>query len=414
MVFTAAQLLDLSDDQHLNGHFDTDPMYSVLLTLHQTTMNGRLSVRGELGDSHMFFAAGRPVGVTLFDTTHPLGQLLLELGRVNGSTFVMAQRLIADGNRLPGQVYKELKVIDDAGLKEVLQVQSRRKAASFCALASKPFSFHRGLSFLQGFSSAPMDVGAVLYFAVRHHFSGGLRAAWLRAARDDEFFLAGALPVTPADVGFGPPEERFLQRLQVGYANIDSLAETGALPTDDIVVLLRYLEVFGVLKRRRVGSLPTPAPMVLPAGPAVIPVAPVITAPPAAPSHRGPAAVSGLHAAAALAEVSADDVFSRAKPIAPIPAPEPWLHALGDKTPPLTPVPVRRINDSALQAALNAPTPPEVQTRELTEELPVVRKKKVKRTEAMPSEGTGVLVGETRREKTNVKPVSSIVFDDDS
>jgi hypothetical protein len=25
-----------------------------------------------------------------------------------------------------------------------------------------------------------------------------------------------------------------------------------------------------------------------------------------------------------------------------------------------------------------------------------------------------VLVGETRREKTNVKPVSSIVFDDDS
>ena len=44
---------------------------------------------------------------------------------------------------------------------------------------------------------------------------------------------------------------------------------------------------------------------------------------------------------------------------------------------------------------------------------PVVRKKKVKRSEPLPSEGSGLLVSETRREKTMEPELPTIVVDDD-
>jgi hypothetical protein len=67
-------------------------------------------------------------------------------------------------------------------------------------------------------------------------------------------------------------------------------------------------------------------------------------------------------------------------------------------------------------SALNEPTPQSMPSpASLLDDLPppVVKKKKVKRLEPLPSEASGVLVSETRREKTMIAELPSIVIDDD-
>ena len=56
----------------------------------------------------------------------------------------------------------------------------------------------------------------------------------------------------------------------------------------------------------------------------------------------------------------------------------------------------------------NAPPPPGQDAP-----APVVKKKKVKRTEPLPSDTSGLRVSETRKEKTNVGPMPSIVIEDE-
>ena len=176
----------IPDDACAEGHLDSDPIYGVLLSLGQKLVTGRLTIADAAGDNHMYFMQGRPVGVHLAEHFHPLGQLLLEIGRLDGATFVRAQRLIAEGSRLPGQVYKELGILDDAGLKEVLSIQARRKAEHFCRLGSRPFLFCRGLTWLTGFTSTPLDPHAVIFLAVRQQMGEQSREGWLEAARGEQ------------------------------------------------------------------------------------------------------------------------------------------------------------------------------------------------------------------------------------
>jgi hypothetical protein len=90
----------------------------------------------------------------------------------------------------------------------------------------------------------------------------------------------------------------------------------------------------------------------------------------------------GPHGADVFAESSSSDVFAGP---APAGAPNPALH---EPTPQVPPPPI-------------------------DEPVPVVKKKKVKRSEPLPSEVSAVTVSETRREKTMVALLPSIVIDDD-
>jgi hypothetical protein len=266
----------IADDACAEGHLDTDPIYRVLLTIGQKAATGRLSIGDAAGPNHMFFMQGRPVGVQLADHLHPLGQLLLELGRLDGALFLRAQRLIAEGGRLPGQVYKELGVVDDHSLKDTLAIQARRKAEHFCRLGSRPFSFCKGLMYLTGFTSTPLDPHGVIYLAIRQQMGEQAREAWLESARGEQVRVVvpegpvdparppeHGLPTAPANYGFGTPEERFLQRVVAGWESVVDLADTGTLPRDEMAVLLRYLEVIGRLQRRPIP--PPPAPLLVPA-----------------------------------------------------------------------------------------------------------------------------------------------------
>jgi hypothetical protein len=81
----------IPEDQCVQGHLDADPIYDVLLRVHGAKVSGRLTTEDASGPNHLYFMQGRPVGVQLAEYVHPLGQLLLELGRINGQTFVRAQ-----------------------------------------------------------------------------------------------------------------------------------------------------------------------------------------------------------------------------------------------------------------------------------------------------------------------------------
>ncbi len=440
----------ISEDACVDGHLDADPVYAVLLSLGARVVTGRLTIADAAGDNHMYFMQGRPVGVHLAEHFHPLGQLLLELGRMTGAVFVRAQRLIAEGNRLPGQVFKELGILDDQSLKEVLSIQARRKAEHFCRLGSRPFRFCRGLTYLTGFTSTPLDPHAVIFLAVRQQLGEQAREAWLESARGEQVKLVApggpfggdtidnlGLPAPLANFGFGPPEERFLQRVLNGWENVVEIAETGTLPRDEMAVLLRYLEVIGRLQRR---PIPPPA-VALPRTPtptpvdAVRPTRPVVSmaggqraAPPPLPSSLAVSSREIEPQRAPLTEPTSDDVFSRPSSPSALPKAPPLSaafsppDALTDPRRPATrkqdlmnPQPT---DDAVVFAsALNEPTPQSMPSPSVvvSEDLPppVVKKKKVKRLEPLPSEASGVLVSETRREKTMIMELPSIVIDED-
>lgn len=466
MVLYVARVFDparIPDDACSEGHLDRDPVYQVLLGLGQQGITGRLTIADAAGDNHMYFMQGRPVGVHLAEHFHPLGQLLLELGKMTGATFVRAQRLIAEGNRLPGQVYKELGILDDPGLKEVLAIQARRKAEHFCRLGSRPFVFCRGLTYLTGFTSTPLDAHGVIFLAVRQQMGEQQREGWLENARNDQVRLVvpgsaggsaggapapanvehAGLPAPLAHYGFGAPEERFLQRILLGFESVAELAETGTLPRDEMAVLLRYLEVVGRLQRR-----PVPPPQPIPAiVPPIVAVPPVAMSPVPAPITGGFPVARQVSAMSArppelaelqnlpLREATSDDVFSKPNFSKPNPAvpfdEEPLFSSPSDPTDPRRPAAVRAPARPPLPASpeqptpafgmqaapnpLTEPTPPLQPSIVVSEELPapVVKKKKVKRTEPLPSESSGVLVSETRREKTEISSLPTIVIDED-
>jgi hypothetical protein len=414
MVF---QPLTIDDDSSREGHLDTDPIYDILLAVDVAKVTGRLTIADSTGANHMFFMQGRPVGVQLAEHLHPLGQLLLELGRVNGQTFLKAQRLITAGQRLAGQVFKEIGVLDDDSLKEVLAIQARRKAEHFCSLGSRPYSFARGRMFLTGFTSTPLDIHAVIYLAIRQQMGPEARALYLEGARDMEIRLLGEptklLPSPLPAYGFGPPEERFLQRIVGGWQKVKELAETGTLPREEMAVLLRYLEFVRRLDKRPAAAVPESLDDVFGSSgsPSAIPelLAPT---PVPQPEPQPPPRPRTGHEGTPLERTD------------PRPRQRVALHEL--PTPPLGEPVIQAGLPTAPTATSSSSGPaPASAAKELPRFRSVIfegepetlppppKKKKVRRAQPLPSEGRGPVVMETRKEKTQITTLPSIVIADD-
>lgn len=378
----------IDEDGVGEGHLDETPVHAILLSVQRTGATGRLTIEDAAGQNHMYFMRGQPVGVQLAEFHHPLGQLLLELGRIDASIFLKAQRLISEGNRLPGQVFKEIDVLDDAALKEVLAVQSRRKAAQFCRFGSRAFLFGRGLSFLSGFNATPLDIHAVIYLAVRQQMGPSSREALLESLAGKEihspFSPEQPLPAPLKEFEFGPPEERFLRRVCSGWQSVNDLKETGTLPAEDMAVMLRFLQLIGRLDVRE------------PAG--------------------APAEVS-IPRKAPTAEAQTD-VFS-SSPDGDAPSvPSPRLRTHTETTDPrgdIHNVPTDTGNVEPRVAAKNQA--PSVQsgksllTASDDEAAPRPKKKKRRRRIPLPSEGSSAM-SVPRKEKTTVSPLPSIVIED--
>lgn len=365
------------EDGSHKGHLDDTPIYEILLGLLQGQGTGRLTIPGPNGDNHMFFMNGRPVGVQLAEYFHPLGQLLLELGRIDAHTFIKAQRFITEGNRLPGQVFMNLGVLTEQGLADILAVQANRKAEEFCRIGGRPFSFGRGLTFLSGFQSTPLDVHAVLFLAVRQQMGPASRTNWLEELSDKELKLNGEGDLLPSPLetyGFGKPEQRFLERLRSGWQPTKLLSDTGTLPDDEMAVLLRYLHIIGRVQMRvRQTAAPPPAPA---EEAEVFGTSPRPLTGDAPRRRRTP-------------ERAADDLHNLPK--------EPPPRERPPSPPPRKKQPPKK-SDSIVVAP------------ELMDAGKKKKKRKKRRAEPLPSEGTAA-ESETKKEKTNISPLPTIMID---
>jgi len=364
----------IPEDAVFEGHLGEDSLVDLLRKLQASNATGCLSIRTRDGEDQMFFMRGQPVGVKLAEYLYPLGQLLLELGLVDASTFIKAQRIIKAGNRLPGRVFQELGVIDDKVLKKVLDLQTRRKAEHFCSLRDLGYSFGKGLTYLTGFNSAPLDVNAVIFLALRHQLTDDDKHRVLDRLADRQLLLDPGRDPLPAPLqafGFGKAEERFLARLQSGWQDTQSLAETGTLPADEVAVLLHFLDILGRLHKR-------PRPGV------------------ASRELKRPA------------ELEATSIHVEKTQITKEP-PEMERRVPADVTDPGIAIP-DDIHNEPTDLGNIAPIVRK-KPRPVPDSDPR-RKKKVRRKEPLPSLGVSA-VSVTKKEKTEIGPLPTIVIDDE-
>ena len=387
---------NIPEDGHGGGHLDEVPLFEILIALQGAQSTGRLTVASSSGENHMYFMRGAPVGVQLSEVLHPLGQLLLDLGIINGATFVRAQRLIDEAGRLPGQVFIELGALDEKRLNQVLREQARRKVEQFCRLGSRPFTFYRGLTFLAGFNSTPMDIYAVIFLAVREHLGPAGRASYLESL-DDKQVRCGPDPLpAPAEAfGFGPSELKFLERLASGWQSVSDLVQTGSLPDGDVAVLLRFLDLLGHVQIEAKKRAPRPITAIgqNPLGDE-IPALPDDDASPFADENApGPARKSS-----------------------PRPVTEPGVKSDRVAASKEVTDPRRNIHDVATDvqgAAVQQPPPSIIVSNEIKKPVQRPRKKRTaRREEPLPSEKQ-IAVSTTRKEKTKVGTMPSIVIEDD-
>lgn len=276
----------LQDDSTYEGHLSQEPMAQVLVTVIRSKATGRIAIHDEVGANYLYFMQGRPVGVQLSQVVYPLGQLLLELGKVDSAQFVKAQRLIGDGERLPGQVFMEIGAITEADLKETLSIQARRKAQRFATFQAVPFEFNKGLSFLTGFKSVPMEAPPLLYFSVAASLDASARQEYLEAFGGRRLRAKGSGLGAPLEsFGFGRAEERFLQRL-AEWHTIQELDQFGTLPREDMAALLKFMDSVGSLE---VGEPAAAKPASVVGGQAPKPVMMPAPVPPGAKATKAPA-----------------------------------------------------------------------------------------------------------------------------
>lgn len=290
----ALQPLEMTDETTYEGHLDAEPLPQILFTLLTTHATGRVSVRDAYGPNYLFFMQGRPVGVVLSQVTHPLGQLLLELGMVDSAQFVKAQRLIGEGERLPGQVFIEIGAITEAELKETLAIQARRKAERFVAFTGLPFEFNKGLSFLTGFKSSPLDGPPLVFHAVAASMSPEAREAFLQQRFGNQQIRAPQIQLgaAPEAFGFGRAEERFFLKLQ-DWNTVAELDQGGTLPRPEMAAILRFLDGIRQLEVAPPGVVHKPPPVAVPMpvfdDPTPAPAPPPKRPPPPAAASYGPA-----------------------------------------------------------------------------------------------------------------------------
>lgn len=250
--FDPTQLLD---DQSGEWSFDHNPVYEVLVRISTDRVTGVCSCGAGKQVDRLFFREGTPVGVSLAENYATLGELLLEHGDIDAAIYQQTKQYIEPEKRLPGQVYVEMGAIDDARLKQMLQIQAVRKALRFVERCKGRFEFSRGLSFLSGFVPAIIGMDPLVMHALNLGWPAAEREAHLHAYAGKQVCATRSLSQPMEEFGFGQAEERFLALLK-DWRTVDELYRVGTLPKPQIALLVRYFELHNALKLR-----PAPAPL---------------------------------------------------------------------------------------------------------------------------------------------------------
>ncbi len=241
----------MSDMQSVEASFAQLPIYAVLAKLFDEQATGKLRLLDGAGSFSLFFRQGLPVGVDLDEICAPLGQLLLELGRVTAEDYVCVQRIIESQDRLPGQAYIQRGILDEAGLKEVLALQAMRKAQRFIERSVGAFEFTAGLAALTGFSAAMLNADRLLVLALDKHFDDEAREDFLHRQQAAQICIASEADWSAETLGYGHAEQRFLQQL-ADWQTVEDLDKFGTLPRSLMSLLLKFADLRGMLRVRPV------------------------------------------------------------------------------------------------------------------------------------------------------------------
>lgn len=249
----------MSDMQSDEWSFAEIPVYEVLARLYDDKGTGKLSLLNSQSTRafSLFFRQGLPVGVSLDEICAPLGQLLLEMGRVSAKDYVEVQRVIEFNDRLPGQAYIDHGILDSQGLKEVLAVQAMRKAQRFIELSTDDFEFTAGLAALTGFSAAMLNDNRLLVLALEKHFDSAAREDFLLSKQAAQISIAAEANWSAENLGYGHAEDRFIKQLK-HWQTIEELDKFGTLTRLQMGLLLKFAELRGHLKLR---PIPTDLPL---------------------------------------------------------------------------------------------------------------------------------------------------------
>ncbi|MBN2359577.1 MAG: hypothetical protein JXR83_08975 [Deltaproteobacteria bacterium] len=258
----------LLDDETGRWSFEETSVYQVFATLVDGRLTGVVTTRPDADAGRLFLREGEPVGVQLAEVYAPIGQLLLELGYIDAATFVKAQALIAHEQRLPGQVFIELNAIDANCLQQVINVQAKRQVRRFIEDCRGTFTFSRGPAFLTGFSTTTIGPDLLIWLSLERSFTEEPAERYLASLAGKHVKLAAGLSGLVTELGFGPPEERFLARLGEWHS-VDELDKFGTLPRPQIGLLLKFLDM-----RQRLQLRPAPEAIAAIAGVPVTSIAP--------------------------------------------------------------------------------------------------------------------------------------------
>jgi len=280
-LFDPSRLLD---GESVQGSFLEEPVHVVLSVLIESCCTGVLSVPMETGLNQLFFREGQPVGVKLAEAYVPLGQLLLELGHIDGGTFLKAKPIIEGERRLTGQVYIQLGAIDNAILTEALQIQAQRKTRRYVEWCQDQFEFSRGLEFLTGFTKATIGADLLTFFALEHAFRDEAQEAFLDTLNGKQIAIAEDISDTLEGFGFGVAEQRFLKRL-VTWRSVKELDRFGTLTRPEMARIIKFLDMRHLLQLRP--ALDDLAPPPEPRSPEIFTAPPASDQPKPRPKPRG-------------------------------------------------------------------------------------------------------------------------------
>ena len=274
------------------GDFVKTPLPHLFVFLAERRLQGSLVIHGEDdSESTVFFSSGAPAKVmTSYPGTH-LGRALLQLGFIDDDILQTTLATMHQTGDLHGQILISLGKIDDAQLVAGLREQMmRRLLKMFEKLGDKStYAFYNAVNLLDDFGGSevtPIDPFRVIWEGL--HLRPNDRSIEPTLAR------LGSAPVRPhggADLrrfGFGPPEWKVIELLQVRATSLEQVLELNIMPVRQLKLLMYALLI---TKSIEVAPVAAPAPAEATPPPAPIPPRQPSTPDDAPPSSARPQGV---------------------------------------------------------------------------------------------------------------------------
>lgn len=217
----------------LSGDLGSTSIASLLWSLRQRKLTGTLALRGEChagvsaGETLLTFERGAVTQIRQPQPLDTLGCVLREQGAITGEQFDESLARLAAREGLQGEILVAMGACQASAVERALRAQLRRKAMRLFALEKGRLEFFRGSDLLAGFGGErrAVDVLSVLWPGLRAYPDhGAVSAAVTRLGAQALRLRAGAELV---DFGIEGDERNAMELLRAGPATLAALVDMG-------------------------------------------------------------------------------------------------------------------------------------------------------------------------------------------